>query len=129
MSATSDDTLDGFRGSPNRGADVEIEDELRWVNSLRESELNTELLRAIVVSDDLERELNNDSSTMRRLVNRVIQELDEATKAWQSQADPMSAVAILAHRKARAARVVIDWIQEVMDEATAAEKMLEEEST
>lgn len=125
MSAT--DPLEGYRGSPQRSADTELEDSQAFVDSLRNSELNTELLRAVVVGDDLERELLEDSSSMRRLVNMLVQKIDDATKVWQSEGDPASVRALNAHRDARAARLVITWIEEIMKTAEMSEKQLEQE--
>lgn len=128
QSKATSDPLDGFRG--REGGDYEVlEDELRAWRSLAEEPLNVELVKLVQQKDRLEHALKDQSGPMVQLVNHVLAKLDEATKCWWGTDNPDSVPARGAHIRARACRLLIDWIEETIEVGKQAERhlMMEEE--
>lgn len=121
------DPLDGYRGKPHLSDDEAIEAEVRAIHSLNESDLDVDLVRDVLRSDQLVAAMQKDKP-LGRLVTFATMRLDECSKVWQQQADPTSNAAMNAHREARAARLLIDWIEKVLNEGAQAEKLLNEEA-
>jgi predicted DsbA family dithiol-disulfide isomerase len=124
---SADDTLDGYRGR-TQSADELIENEVRAIHEWMDNDVDVEAMRDIIRMDDLIAELNDESSTIRRLADYVTQRLDECSAVWQLAADPAGVDALDAHRAARAARLVLDWIQMTIEQGKQAERQLEVEN-
>lgn len=122
---SSADPLDGYRGRPEHSIEEQFESEIRTIHEGMDDEVDLAAMREIIRMDELIAELNNDSSTMRRLVAHVTQKLDECSQAWQLEPDPTCDKAVNAHRDARAARLVLDWIQMIYERGKQAERQLE----
>lgn len=105
-----------------------MEQEVNAFRSLANTDLNVELLREVLRSDQLVKDLSNESSTIKHLVNHVTEALDAAHGAWSQNPDPTSTEALNAHRDARAARLLIDWIQTTIHAGAMAEETLSEEA-
>jgi hypothetical protein len=121
---SADDSLDGYRGR-TQSADELIENEVRAIHEWMDNDVDVEAMRDIIRMDDLVNELNDETSTIRRLADHVTQRLDECSAIWQLAADPTGVDAINAHRTARAARLVLDWIQNIIEQGKQAERQLE----
>ena len=124
----TDDPLDGFRGRPQQEAYEAMEDELNSYRALADNDINTQLLQQIMRSDNIAAELNNESSTLKRLVTHVLAIIDGGFATWQSANNPTSTEVIAAHRDVVAARIVLDWIQVHMEAGAEAEALLEGEA-
>ena len=122
-SPQDNDPLDGFRGREMQAGDALIEEVLAY-RELAATDLDKTLLALVLKRDQLERALQNESGSMVALVNMVLAKLDDACKVWQQEGDPTSVAARTAHLNARAARLVIDWVQEVMDQGQQAQDMM-----
>lgn len=122
-----DDNLDGYRGR-NTSADELIENEVRAIHEWMDNDIDVEAMRDIIRMDDLIAELKDESSTIRRLVDYVTQRLDECCLEWQLASDPTGVDAVDAHRSARAARLVLNWIQMMIEQGRQAERQLEVEN-
>lgn len=122
------DALDGYRGQPERSEEEYVEGEVRAIHEWAEHDVDIESMRDVIRMDDLLRELKDESSTVRRLVDHVTKRIDECSIAWQLAADPTGLDAVNAHRDARAARLVLDWIQTTIDQGEQAERQLEVEN-
>lgn len=124
---SSDDPLDGYRGRPEFDSEEQLESEIRSIHEGMDNEVDLAAMREVIRMDDLIRELNNESSTMRRLVDYVTKKMDDCSQAWQCESDPTSSAALNAHRDIRAARLVLDWVQMTVEHGTQAERQLEVE--
>lgn len=124
MSINPDDPLEGFRGRNHDDAEIDVE--LRALRNLHEEGIDVELVREVLRSDELMTAMK-ESRPMARLVTLATRKLDDAAKLWSMQLDPTSAVALNAHREARAARTLIDWIEETITMGAQASKQLEAE--
>ena len=119
------DPLEGYRGRRQEAYEA-MEDEVRAFRSLADSDINLDLLQQIMRSDNILAELNNESSTLKRLVTFLLKVIDVSFKTWQLESDPTSDTAIAAHRNVAAARLVIDWIDVHMRAGDQAEQILNE---
>lgn len=119
------DPLQGYRGAPTRDAYDELEREVQAYRALAEDDVDIENLSHVLKKDALVQELANESSALRRLVSHAQQVLEYATRRWVEQANPQHEQAINAHRDARAARLVIDWVDEQISVGKQAERQLE----
>lgn len=124
---SADDNLDGYRGR-TQSADELIENEVRAIHEWMDNDVDVEAMRDIIRMDDLIAELNDESSTIRRLADYVTKKLDECSAVWQLASDPTGVDAVDAHRSARAARLVLDWIQMTIEQGKQAERQLEVEN-
>ena len=122
-----DDPLDGFRGSGLSDRYQQLEEELLAFRSLAVDDENVELLRDILKKDQIIAELKNESGPFRRLATHAYNVLDHARSRWIEMEDPTSVEAINAHRDARAARLVIDWIGHQIEIGKAAEEQVSNE--
>jgi hypothetical protein len=105
-----------------------MEDELNSWRSLADNDINLRLLQQIMRSDNILAELNDESSTLKRLVTHVLQIMDGAFTKWQLANDPTSPEVVAAHRDVAAARIVLDWIDAHMKAGAQAEQLLEGEA-
>lgn len=123
-----DDPLEGYRGRPSQDAYSELESEVNAFRSLANNDINLLLVQQVMKSDKLLADLNNESSTLKRLVTYVVGRIDESFKIWQLESDPTSDKALTAHRDVVAARLLIDWIGGEIDVGRQAEELLEGEA-
>ena len=121
----STDPLEGYRGV-ERSPDERIEDEVRIIHRLNEDGIDIELVREVVKADQLIEAMKGDK-VLARLVTHVTTKMDEASKQWSACSDPRSDQAVRLHAEARAARMVIDWIQYVLETGAQAQKQMEAE--
>ena len=117
------DALDGFRGRAALSDDELMEDEIRAFQELRHGGVDMELVGDVLRADELVKALNGDRP-LARLVTYATQRLDECSKVWQASADPASVTCLNAHREARAARILIDWIENEINVGRNAERVL-----
>lgn len=123
------DPLAGYRGRVDSPSDDEfVEQEIRSIHEWAEHDVDVEAMRDVIRMDDLIAQLKDESSTMRRLVEYVTKRLDECSAVWQLATDPAGVDALDAHRSARAARLVLDWIQMTIEQGRQAERQLEVEN-
>jgi len=123
-----DDPLDGYRGRMLSEYES-VENEVRQFHSMMASDVDLSAMRDVIRADDLIRELNNESSTFKRLVAAATAKLDEACLRWQSEPDPHSVAAVNAHGDARAARLLLNWVQQTIEIGAQSEKQLQSEVT
>lgn len=122
-----DDPLDGYRGRPSLEDYDKLEEEVRAFRELGETDIDLSLLGQVLKKDNLLKELNNESSVLKRLATHAYKVLDSASDRWVLESDANSVEAISAHGDARAARLVIDWIAEQIEIGNQAERQLEVE--
>ena len=122
--ATETDNLSGYRSREGAGDD-EIEAEVRALHSLENDGIDVSLVRDVIRSDELVKAMQG-NRVVGRLVTYATERLDECSKAWQQMADPNSVAGLNAHREARAARLLIDWIEQQLKIGSQAEKQLHE---
>jgi uncharacterized protein (DUF2336 family) len=96
-------------------------------HALAEDDVDVANLQLVLKKNKLVEELAQQSSPLRRLVSHAQRVLDDAARRWVEQGDPRHEQAVLAHRDARAARLVIDWVAEQIDIGKQAEMQLENE--
>lgn len=125
MGEKKSDPLEGFRGRKKDSYEA-LEDEVRAFRSLADNDIDLDLLQQVMRSDNILAELNNESSTLKRLVTFILNVIDESFKTWQLENDPKSDAAVAAHRDVAAARLVIDWIDEHIRAGGQAEQILNE---
>ena len=118
------DSLADYRGRPQNDEST-IEAEMRGLQSLNDSGIDAQLVREVLNSDQLIKAMSEDS-TIARLITHATKRLDDCCKIWQQETNPSSDVGLNAHREARAARVLINWIDEVLATGGVAEKLMEE---
>ena len=123
-----DDPLEGYRGRPSQEAYEQLEDEIRSWRAIADDDINLSLLTQMHRMDGVIAELNNESSTLKRLVTHVLAIIDGAFTTWQLATDPTGPEAVAAHRDVVAARIVLDWIKAHMDAGAEAEALLEGEA-
>ena len=121
------DPLDGYRGRPTLGEYEALEEEVRAFREFADSDIDIECLADVLKKDNLLKELKDESSTLKRLVTHAYKVMDNATKRWQFEGDPKSVAAVNAHGDARAARLVIDWIETQIEIGNQSERQLEAE--
>lgn len=125
----ADDPLEGYRGRvDNPSAQEFLEQEIRSVHEWAANDVDIEAMRDVIRMDDLIAELKNENSTVRRLVDYVTTRLDECSKVWQLESDPSSVAALDAHRDARAARMILNWVHMIIETGQQAERQLEVEN-
>jgi len=117
------DQLEGFRGR-QISPEEQLEDDVRDLHNL-ESEIDEQLVREVLKSDQLIAAMQGDS-VLGRLVTMITKRIDDCAKVWSSQQDPTSMAALNAHREARAARLLIDWIEMTINSGSTAETQLHE---
>jgi len=117
------DPLDGFRRVPNEEFD-ELERELLAYRGLAQTDDDLANLSYVLKRNSLLNELEKQSSPLRRLVAHATQVMDAAFHDWVESADPESGQAMDSHRNARAARLVIDWVEEQIAVGNQAEGQL-----
>jgi len=115
--------LDGFRGR-DITPEEQLEDDMRDLHDL-DSEIDVQLVREVLKSDQLVTAMQGDR-VVARLVTMVTQRIDDCAKVWSTQQDPTSIAALNAHREARAARLLIDWIEKTINSGSTAETQLHE---
>jgi hypothetical protein len=125
MVETQFGNLDGYRGPRTKDTYEAMEGELRALQALARNDPDADLIREVLKADELVRALNNNPAMM-AITAYATRELDAACMAWQMEADPASQVALDAHRNARAARMLINWIDETIRGGQQAEAQLEE---
>lgn len=119
------DPLDGYRGrSPDSDS---LTDEILQFRQTLNDDVDLDAMREVIRSDELIQELKGESNTVRRLVDYATRQLDEACMVWQSDANPTSMASLNAHRNARAARLLLNWIQYTMEAGAQSERQLETE--
>lgn len=117
------DPLNGYRGRPQLSAEELVEDEVRAFQALKHEGVDMGLVADLLSADELVEALDGDRP-MARLVTHATQRLDACAKIWAASTDPTSTDCMNAHREARAARVLIDWIENVMITGQNAEREL-----
>jgi hypothetical protein len=121
------DPLKGYRSKHSDHEYSELEKEVQDFRTLADTELNTELLRDVLRSDELLAELKDSTSTIKRLANHVTQVLDESCRIWYTESDPQSDTARDAHGNARAARLLLDWLYLTHSNGEEALDLLQQE--
>ena len=122
------DPLDGYCSKEARSPDEQAEEELRVLHRMNEEEIDPNLVRDVLKSDQLLAAMQDDK-VLGRLVTYVTFRMDEVQKAWSACKDPRSDEAIQLHTDARACRLLIDWIQYVLGSGETAATQLEAEET
>lgn len=105
------DPLDGFRGR-QEDAYEKMEEEVRAWRSVANNDIDLELLQDVVRCDNLIEELKDESSTLQRLCTHAAVEIGEACKAWVEADDPAKPAVVALHRNARAARLLLNWVEQ-----------------
>jgi len=119
------DPLDGFR-KVERSDDERLEDEIRALHRLNEDGIDIDLLREVIKADQLVDALQGEK-VMARLMTHITQRYDECTKAWSLLDDPRSTKAVEYHTQVRAARMVINWVQTILENGNVAQRQIEAE--
>jgi len=117
--------LDGIRGKPVV-ADSYASEMYEAIQSLRGMGINDELVRDVVVAEQLIEALDEDT-LMKRLFSDCQERLIAAQNAWSGCFDPSSAEMRSVHTEARAAQMLIDWIGEILTAGAKAEQEIAEE--
>lgn len=120
------DPLDGYRRTPSEYN--EMEDELRAFQAVATDPINVSLLRDVLIKDELKEELTNESSSLKRLATYVCDVYEAAQQDWVGEDTPDTEKAIAAHSRARAARMVMDWIAVQIETGEQAQRELEVEA-
>ena len=118
------DPLEGYKG-PAHSEEEQLEAEVRALHGLNEAGIDVDMVRDVMKSDELLKAMVGDRP-MGRLVTMVTVRMDECFKVWTLSADPTSKEALLAHREARAGRLLLDWIQDVTNTGEQSAKILNE---
>ena len=118
------DPLDGFRRIANDEYDA-LENEVMAFRALAEDDEDLENLAYVLKRNKLLDELAKQSSVIRRLAAHANRVMEEACGRWMEVSDPRHQQAVDAHRDARAARLVIDWIEDQISAGNQAERQLE----
>jgi len=119
----TNDPLDGFR-SRTRDAYESLEEEVRSWRALAADDVDLRNLQDIIKMDNLLKELEGGSTTIKRLVTYASQRIGEACALWVQSGDPTALPVIAAHRNARAARLLLDWIDDHIRAGKAAESQI-----
>lgn len=119
------DPLEGYRRISNEEFD-DLTREVNLYRSLAEDDEDRMNLSLVMKRNRLQEALRDESSALRRLVNHVDRVLTDAQSRWLEVSDPRSQQALDAHRDARAARLVIDWIEDQISIGNQAERQLED---
>ena len=119
-----DDPLDGFRRIANSDYDA-LEQELGAFRALAHDEEDLQALSLVLKRDALLRSLNEEAGPLRRLAAHATRVYEEACQRWVECEEAIHPVAIGAHNDARAARLVIDWIENEISTGNQAARQLE----
>ena len=122
--AEGHDPLKGFRGRPSADEYTRMEEELRSYRSLANDDIDITLLRDVIKADNLIADLKNESSTLQRLCTHAAMRIGEACKAWVESGDPTHPQVATLHRDARAARLLLDWVDDQIKLGQQAERQL-----
>lgn len=122
--ASEKDPLEGYKG-PAHSEEEKIEAEVRALHGLNEAGIDVDMVREVMQSDELIKAMTGDRP-MARLVTMITKRMDECFKLWTMVADPTGKEALLAHREARAGRLLLDWIQVVTNTGEQSAKLLNE---
>lgn len=124
QSSPSADPLDGFRGRDD-GNYEQMEEELLSFRALSQDDADFELLRNIIKHDAIMEALQQEGSAFQRLATHAVRCLDVARKDYEAAGNPHSDEAIDAHLRARAARLVVDWIETELEAGRQATQQVE----
>lgn len=127
--AKENDPLEGYRGRPERDSQEALEEEVRAFRSLASSDVNLGLLEDILKLDNILGDLNDETTTLKRLVTYASAVLGQSCVDWFTNDDPTSVKALVAHRNARTARLLMDWIDEQMRQGQQSEEIMMTEGT
>ena len=120
------DPLDGYRRVERTPLERQ-EDELNALHRIEnESGVDEALVREVIRSDNLIKAMAADK-TLGKLVTGVTERLDAMTKVWSTSSLPTTPTCLAAHTEARACRLVIDWIEEIINNGAMAQQQLEAE--
>lgn len=126
--ANEEDALDGFRGRPANASEEEAQAQ-EYLDHSNSHEYNPmidmALVREVLNSDALLVAMKDDTA-LAMLVTYATGRLDTCSKVWQISPDPTSKEVLIAHREARAARLLIDWIEHVLKNGEIAEQQINE---
>jgi len=100
------DPLEGYRSREHKSDEEWMEDEIRVLHRMNEQEIDPELVRDVLKSDQLLDAIQQDK-VLGRLVTYVTTRMDEVTKSWSACKDPRSDTAIELHTDARACRLCL----------------------
>ena len=118
------DPLDGFRG---RDEDLSDEEEiLAAVTGLRELHVDPETVRLFVMSEKLTEALADPNSMIGRLADYCVELIKDNSMVWANSDDPTSEECKQLHLESRAARIVLGWVNSVINTGKVAAQELEE---
>ena len=120
----STDNLDGFRG---RDTDLTPDEEiLEAVHGLRANDIDRGTIRDYVKSQEI-REALIENTPFMELVAHCVRVIEGTTYLWTAADDPMTNEMKELHGRARAARMVMAWIEQVLSSGKVAEQSLDQQ--
>jgi hypothetical protein len=123
MTGDKHDPLDGYRGRQPLTDDEMANDEMLAFQQVREKGVETDLIADVLKADELVMALKSDT-VMARVATHAAKRIDTCQQQWTACADPTCERCLNAHREARAARIIIDWIQSEINVGRNAERVV-----
>jgi len=116
------DPLQGFRGRDN---DFDLSESMaESAQALADMGVDYRHIADVIVSNDLQDALNEDT-LMARLAGFCALKIKENTYTWSTSNDPCDKSMLKAHLETRAARLVISWIEQIVETGKIAEQIIE----
>lgn len=122
MPTSTEDPLDGFRARTEE--DDANEEMVRGIRGLAEAGIDYKSIGDIVQSNDLVRALGEDK-TLAKLVDHAAKIIKENTYLWSLADNPRTTDGL--HLQTRAARIVISWVQSIVQTGEVAEQLIEQQ--
>jgi hypothetical protein len=120
----TNDPLDGYRARTEQ--DDENEEMVRSIRGLTSRGVDLETIADVVASQDLIEALNSDS-ILAKLVSHCANVLRYQMHAWSMSLTPEKMQQ--EHLQARAARLVISWIEDIQGSGKVAEQLITQQDT
>ena len=124
MMSQSTDPLEGYR--PRTEEDDENERMVRSIRGLADRGIDYTTMSDVVASQNLMDALKSDS-TLSKLVTFCAEVIKAHTYAWTRSSAPEQMAE--AHLEARAARMVIDWVESIEQSGMVAEQLIKQQDT
>lgn len=118
----STDPLDGFRA--RTPVDDQNEELVRSIRGLSENGIDYQSISNVIAADDLINALHEDT-TLAKLVSHCAVVINTHAFAWTVSNEPEKMDA--QHLEARAARMVIAWIEQIEQTGKVAEQLIEQQ--
>jgi len=119
---TEEDPLEGFRARTDQDeVNEQIVDNIR---GMADNGVDYVSMSVIMLSNELKAALKEDK-LLRRLVAEVTGTLKECSHAWSESDDPDKTKEL--HLKARACKLVLNWIEGILQAGEVAEQLIAQE--